>query len=166
MWNKYQTCKDVINKNRNRLTAGEFNKFKNIKASFRNIAEDGFVGGESGVSDNHINKSMEWLRSIVDKYQLMTYKLKRYNYNQPILVDTKHNTYGPMDKLPDGREAGIEYITLMLQSSRLSASKVMRAADAPSLHDYLAGRSNTITFDTYRRVIETITLLSQQKVKS
>lgn len=87
----------------------------------------------------------------------MEYKLTTEHaassYNQPVLVDSDNNAYGPMDKLPDGREAGVEILRLMIADCGIAVTRIAGLAAAPSLHNYLAGKTKTITFETYSRVI-------------
>ena len=52
------------------LSESEKKRLSNIKASFRNAKDDGYVGGESGVSMSHFKNSADWLEKIIDKYKL------------------------------------------------------------------------------------------------
>ena len=52
------------------LSEAEKKRLSNIKASFRNAKDDGYVGGESGVSLTQFKNSADWLEKIIDKYKL------------------------------------------------------------------------------------------------
>ena len=69
-WEKLSVLTSIIGKNKSALTLAEKNRFKQFKASLRNIREEGFTGGESGASMEHVECSTAWLAAIVEKYQL------------------------------------------------------------------------------------------------
>lgn len=51
----------IINNNRGKLTSGQRLQFSGIKSMFRNIKEEGFTGGESGVSRNGVKNAVRFL---------------------------------------------------------------------------------------------------------
>lgn len=51
--------------NKSRLTNKEKRRLSNIKASIRNANEDGYIGGESGISPDHFARSAEWLEHLI-----------------------------------------------------------------------------------------------------
>jgi hypothetical protein len=73
--NDLKRTRDALNyfakgANKSNLSEAEKKRLSSIKASFRNAKDDGYVGGESGVSINHFKNSADWLEKIIDKYQL------------------------------------------------------------------------------------------------
>lgn len=64
---RYATLKSQIQPLKARLTTAERNRFQNLKAMFRNIADDGFVGGESGCSESAAEKGLQWLESLTKR---------------------------------------------------------------------------------------------------
>ena len=56
--------------NKSTLTPKEQRILANIKASVRNARDDGFLGGETGVSQSHLSQATAWLQEIIAKYQL------------------------------------------------------------------------------------------------
>lgn len=52
------------------LSEAEKKRLSNIKASFRNAKDDGYVGGESGVSMSHFKNSADCIEKIIGKYKL------------------------------------------------------------------------------------------------
>jgi hypothetical protein len=56
--------------NKELLSDAERQNLANIKASLRNKNEDGFTGGESGISHEHFGSARLWLENIIAKYNL------------------------------------------------------------------------------------------------
>lgn len=55
----------LINDNRDKLTNGQRTQFGGIKSMFRNLKEEGFTGGESGIQRNGIRQAIGFIDKCV-----------------------------------------------------------------------------------------------------
>ena len=68
--NNYQKCKELSRlikraPNQDIITTAQRHQLSNIRASLWNAQDDGFIGGESGISPLHFKKSAIFLQSIL-----------------------------------------------------------------------------------------------------
>lgn len=45
------------------------NRFASLTACLNNIKDDGYVGGEAGVSEEHIQREYNWLKSLMVEFE-------------------------------------------------------------------------------------------------
>jgi hypothetical protein len=77
--------------NKKCLTESEKKRLSNIKASFRNAKDDGYIGGESGVSISHFKNSADWLEKIIAKYKLELPIFSRTSWPMIRVSPTNHS---------------------------------------------------------------------------
>jgi hypothetical protein len=66
---QYSELKTIVQNNKNQLTPAEVNRFQNLKACMRNVADEGGkMGGASNVLPEHIQNEINWLKSVADRF--------------------------------------------------------------------------------------------------
>jgi hypothetical protein len=50
------------------FTEKERRRLSSLRSCLNNIKEEGFIGGESGVSPNHLQRECEWLESNISRW--------------------------------------------------------------------------------------------------
>jgi hypothetical protein len=67
------------------LTVFEQKRLSNLRFALNNIKEDGYIGGESGVSESFIDKSLLWLEQNFDRW-FPSANSKIRHFNPPLGV--------------------------------------------------------------------------------